>query len=202
MKTYTKINKEPKLIIEYDTDADSPRLESDNIGYFFTTEGRYLSPDGTEHKLYEIMVETAEEAKDTDTHIALIKDRAQNEFEKSNDEDLHVIDIYPIYRYEHGSVMYKRGTAGGFDYSNCGFYIVTAKRISGQRHTTESIEKAIDGELETYTQWANGEVYRFTLLDDEGEQVDGCGGLYDIEDVREYLPTEDWDNEKLSDYLI
>jgi hypothetical protein len=206
MKTYTKRTDEPRLIIKHDEGAESPRHQ-DTIGHFFTKESRYQSPDGTEHELYRIMVETGDEAKNQEHHIKLIEERAHTAFMESapkggnsHDEDLHIIEVHPVYRYEHSNVCYKRGSSSGFDYANCGFYIVTAQSISGETHTAESIAKVIDAELAIYTQWANGEVYRFTLYDADGEEVDSCGGFYDIEDIRESLP-EDWKEEKLEQYL-
>lgn len=196
----------PRLVIEYDGDAETPRANS-NIGYFFTKESRYKSPDGNTHPLYQIMIETADEAKDTNHHIGLMQIKASEAFKasapkdgNSHDEDLHVIEIHPIYRYEHSAVSYKRGTAAGFDYSNCGFYFITAQSISGGTYTAKMIAKAIDAELEEYTKWSNGEVYAFTLYDENGEVEESCGGFYDIEDIRENLP-EDWKKEKLEDYF-
>lgn len=206
MKTYLKTIRVPRLVIEHEEGTDNPRFDS-NIGYFFTKERNRISPDGDTHALYQIMMETQEEANDTTHHIELMRARAHKEFKESapkggnsHDEELHIIEIHPVYRYEHGNVVYKRGTAQGFDYANCGFYIVTAQSISGETHTAESIAKAIDAELEVYTKWCNGEVYRFTLYGENGEQEDACGGFYDIEDIRESLP-EDFKDEKLEEYL-
>lgn len=205
MKTYTKSTEAPRLVIEHDEGAESPRHD-DNIGLFFTKESRYQSPDGITHPLYQIMVETGDEARDLADHIERMEAKAHQAFKESapkdgnsHDESLHIIEIHPVYRYEHGNVVYKRGTAAGFDYSNCGFYIVTAQSISGETHTAESIAKAIDAELEVYTSWANGEVYRFTLYDEHGEVEDSCGGYYAIEDMREALPDE-WKDEPLEQY--
>ena len=207
MKTYTKQIEKPRLVIAHDEYSASPRRDGGNVGYFFTKESRHISPDGTTHALYQIMVETGDEAKDLKQHIALIKARAAAAFKESapkdgnsHDEELHVIEIHPVYRYEHGNVVYKRGIGKGFDYSNCGFYIVTAQSISGRTMTAESIAKAIDAELAQYTQWANGEVYRFTVYDKDGEEEDSCGGYYALEDMREALGDE-WKNEKLEDYI-
>lgn len=205
MKTYKKTISKPRLVIEYDQDAESPR-EWDNIGFFFTTESRYKSPDGNVHPLYQIMMETAAEAKDTADHIERIKEAAHAAFKESapkdgnsHDESLHIIEIHPVYRYEHGNVAYRRGTAGGFDYSNCGFYFVTAQGISGSTWDAEKIAKRIDDELSEYTQWCNGEVYTFTLYDENGEQEDSCGGFFSIEDIRGSLPDE-WKDERLEEY--
>lgn len=206
MKTYTKEIRVPRLVIEYDEGADSPRNDDGKTGLFFTNERNYKSPDGTSHPLYQVMMETADEARDTAHHIELMQKRARELFKESapkdgnsHDEELHIIEIHPVYRYEHGNVAYRRGTAQGFDYSNSGFYIVTAQSISGRTVTAEDIAKSIDEELKEYTKWANGEVYRFTLYDEHGEVEDSCGGFYDIEHIREHLP-EDWKDEKLEEY--
>jgi len=208
MKTYNKTIRTPRLVIKYDEYAESPRKDDGKIGHFFTKESRHKSPDGNAHALYQIMAETADDARNQVHHIELMKARAVADFKESapkngnnHDEELHIIEIYPVYRIEHGSAVYKRGTAGGFDYSNCGFYIVTAESISGRTETTESIAKAIDAELAEYTQWVNGEVYRFTLYDENGEEEEAVSGFYELEDIREYLP-EDWKDEQLENYLI
>lgn len=69
MKTYNQIIKKPCLVIKYDTTAESPRKYNDGIGFFFTKESRYKSPDGNDNPLYQIMIDTADEAKNTEHHI-------------------------------------------------------------------------------------------------------------------------------------
>jgi hypothetical protein len=186
MKTYTKTIEEPCLVIEHDTDAESPR-QWDNLGFFFTKERGYKSPDGTVFPLYHIMTNTEESARDTAHHMELMKEEARA-------QGIKIKYIYPVYRYEHGNVVYKRGTAQGFDCSNCGFYIVT------DESTKKECEAIIDRELETYTQWCNGEVYGFTLHNERGEVEDSCWGFYDIEDIREHLPKE-YADEDLREYI-
>ena len=195
MKTFKKTINTPRLVIEYDNDAESPR-NWDNLGFFFTKEGEYKSPDGNDNALYSIMLATEEEATDAESHIKLIKKEAKKQGE-------NIVAIYPVYKYEHSAVVYKRGTARGFDYSNCGFYIVTKESMNyiGTPRKKKIIEKIIDQELQTYTNWLNGEVYRFTLYGKDGEEVDCSGGYYDIEDIREQLPAE-WKNERLEEYLV
>ncbi len=206
MKTFKQTIEKPRLVITHDDNADSPRGDQ-TVGYFFSTEGRYSSPDGTSHPLYKIMIETSEEAKSTDEHIALMREAANIAFKESepkdgngHDEDLHVIEIHPVYRYEHSNIIYKRGKGNGFDYSNCGFYFVTAQRQSGHTWCEGDLEKVIDAELAAYTQYANGEVYCFTLYDENGEIEDSCGGFYSVDEIKEALP-EEWRDENLQEYL-
>lgn len=208
MKTYQKNITVPRLVIEYDEDAENPRADDGNIGIFLTKESQYKSPDGATHPLYALMLETEESAKNTMHHIKLMEDAARKAFKESgpkdgnsHDEGLHIIEIHPVYRYEHGAVMYKRGKAAGFDYSNCGFFFITAESLSGGNYTAKKIAKAIDAELQIYNKWINGEIYAFRLYDEKsGEMIESCGGFYDIEDIREYLPAE-WKKEKLEEYF-
>lgn len=197
MKTYKKtITKElPCLVIRHDQDAESPRAWDGSIGYFLTQEDKYNSPDGTEHPLYRIMIETVEDAISTDDHMQRIKAQATS-------EDIHIAYIYPVNRYEHGNIIYRRGTAKGFDYSNCGFFIVTKEKLkeTGMKNAKTNIERSIDQELKTYTNWANGEVYGFTLHDEDGNEIDSYWGFFDIEDIREYLP-EEYKDEELEQYF-
>lgn len=201
MKTYKTEVEKPKLVIKYDQDAESPRTWS-NLGYFITCEGKYNSPD--EHAgLIELVKQTSEQAKDTDDHMELIKKEISSGFIGEHNK---VLAIYPVYRYKHGNVSYKRGTAHGFDYSNCGFYIVTDKTAEeigmqkGKYYGNRGFERMIDQELEQYTQWANGEVYGFELYDDNGNLEDSCYGFYSIDEIKEHLPDE-WENEDLTEYL-
>ena len=192
MLTYETTIKKPRLVISYDNDTESPRIWT-NLGYFLTAEDRYESPDGNDHPLYDIMKLTGDEATSTEDHTKRIKKEAKS-------QDINIIAIYPIYRYEHGNIVYRRGTAHGFDYSNCGFYIITDESHKETGTNQSDWEKQIDQELENYTKWANGEVYSFILYTADGEMEDSCGGFYNIEDIREYLPKE-YEDEDLTQYL-
>ena len=86
MRTYRATITKPRLVIEYDEDAETPRAQ-DNIGLFFTKESRYKSPDGNTHELYRIMLETEDEAKDTADHIKLMRERAHAAFTASEPKD-------------------------------------------------------------------------------------------------------------------
>lgn len=195
MKTYTTTIEKPRLVIEYDRDAESPRTWDGNIGYFITVDRNYGSPDEN-GDIQSIVKKTGEEAQNQKDHMRLI------EISMSEELNEKVLAIYPIVKYEHGGVSYKRGTTKGFDYSNNGFYIVTKE--SAKYHSKldkESIEQAIDSEIETYNDYINGNIYRWTLYNEQGEQVDSGGDYYSIEDIKSNLPKE-WKDEDLSKYLV
>ena len=193
MKTYKKTVEENRLVIEYDSDSDSPRGWS-NLGYFITVDRNYKSPDNHE-QIENIMKSSGDEAQNVDDHIQIMTDLINSE------TDEEVVAIYPIVKYEHSGISYSLGTQHGWDYSNNGFYIVTEKTQKEVGVRKEDFEKGISEELDTYNKWINGEVYSFTLYYENGEVEDSCCGFYDIEDIREYLPKE-WKDEDLEQYLI
>ena len=192
MKTYIKETQEPRLVIEHDEFSPSPR-EWSNLGYFITCDSRHYSPDKNKELEY-IVKDTGEQATSQAEHIKMIGDRIKDE------TDEIVLGIYPIVKYEHGGVVYRLGTAQGFDYSNNGFYIITDKTVKEIGAKAKDYEKIIKNELEVFNKWLNGECYQFCLYNEQGEVEDSCGGFYDIEDIREYLPKE-WKKEDLTDYI-
>lgn len=194
MKTIKQtITKEiPKLEISHCDYTESPRKWS-NLGYFITCDRNYHSPD--RHEVLETIVKrTGQEATSQAEHMKLIKIAINS---LGGDK---VKAIYPICKYEHSGVVYKLGSFSGFDYSNNGFYIITDKTQKELGTDKKDFEKVIKEELEVYNKYANGEVYQYCLYDDNGEVADSCGGFYDIEDIREYLP-EEWSKEDLTEYV-
>lgn len=190
MKTYTAKIERPVLEIRHDEDAESPR-KWDNLGYFITAERGYNSPDNND-TLIRIVKSTGDNAGNQAEHIAMIKKAIKDEIDEK------VVAIYPVVKYEHSGVIYRLGTMHGFDYSNCGFYIVTDKTAC--KTPKKSFETIIKQELETYTKWANGEVYGFVLHDADGKMNESCWGFYDLDEIKDALPDE-WAKEDLSAYM-
>ena len=191
MKTYKEEINKPRLVIEYDNDIESPRNDS-NLGYFITVDSKMQSPD-TNEQLEKVVKETGEYVGSQEEHIKAIK----KDIEQLNEQ---VIAIYPITKYEHSGVSYSLGTQHGFDNSNNGFYIITNKTQEEIDVPTKDFEKIIKSELETYNQYINGEIFRFTLYDDKGEEEDTCSGFYSIKDVKGQLPSE-WEDEDMEEYF-
>jgi hypothetical protein len=190
MITYKKTTDVPRLVIQYDSDAQSPR-EWSNLGYFLTKGN---SPDGKDSAIYSIMIETGDEATSPADHIKRMTARINAETGEK------IKAIFPVVKYEHGDVSYSIGEKHGFDYSNNGFYIITDKTLKEMPEKKKEWARIVKNELETYTKWANGYVYGFTLCDKDGNFEDSCWDIYDIEDIREALPDE-FKNEDLTQYL-
>lgn len=192
MKTVIMKKEVPMLEISFDDCSDSPR-EGNNLGTFITLEDGRSSPDKGEG-MREIIESTQHDAEDCNAHIELIKEGLDS-----------VRMLMPICRHEHGGVKYYiSSNSDGFDTAHCGFYVVFNESESygnTKKMSDEEIERVVRGELETYSQWVNGAVYRFLLRGDDGEVEDICAGFYGVEDIKEHLPDE-WKDEDLSEYLV
>ena len=189
MKTYTEIIEKPKLVIEYDDSAESPRNWS-NLSILIIRNGlgdndKYLNRE-LENSQYK--VDCAED------HLELMKEIVE--------EHLGSKVIYAdfISKYEHSGVRYFVGQSSGWDYSNIGFVFVTEDSLEEIGCFKKQIEEIVKNEIELFSQWANGDVYRFTLYDDEGNEEDSMGSIYDLEEIKEYLP-EEWEDEDLQQYI-
>jgi hypothetical protein len=196
MKTYNKTTttQENRIVIQYDTFADNPRRDNTNLGYFITVDRDYHSPDKHD-ELENLVKQSGIVAESQNEHIKLIT----KEFNENNAEQ--IIAVYPVTKYEHGNVVYTLGTKHGFDNSNNGFYIVTDSTANELGTKPAEFESVIKEELAQYTKYANGEVYRVDVYDEDGELQDCCSGFYDIEDIRSGLPA-DLQDEDLTKYVI
>lgn len=102
-------------------------------------------------------------------------------------------ELLPVYRYEHSNVAYNTtGFSCPWDSGRVGLIICTRETMIaewGKKLATKAVrEKArkyLAGEVETYSQWANGEVYGYDVQDKEGNSLDSCWGFYGIDYCRE-----------------
>jgi len=92
--------------------------------------------------------------------------------------------IRRVSMYEHGGIALKLGAPTcPWDSGYSGFMIVTKEDLREEfgikRITKQYIEKAYNimkGELETYDDYLNGNVYGYTI--DGNDWEDSCGGFY------------------------
>lgn len=141
--------------IHLDQDAESPR-EWCNLGTFWTMHRSYASPDPHTHE----------------------------------DQVPKDAIVLPVWMYSHGAVAYAAAERNPFhcpwDSGQVGVIFVTRsdirkefgwKRISKKRE--QKIKDLLKGEVEVFSQWANGEVYGFVNT----ETGDSCWGFYSIEEA-------------------
>lgn len=97
--------------------------------------------------------------------------------------------ILPLYLYDHsGITMNTTGFSCNWDSGQVGFVIVTNKQIDLLGCTInndedwndylERLKQQAIGEVETYDQYIRGDVYRFEVEDDDGEESHSCGGFF------------------------
>lgn len=157
------------IVIKYDKDADSPR-EWSNLGKLF------------------------------------LRTRSVNNQECTEDEMRSARVRVPVYKYEHSGIVLKASLNGNpfscpWDSCMAGYIVASAedirKEYNVKRITKKVVEKVVDvleGEIDTYSQWIEGEVYGFEIyrvsddvdddcVEQEGEWVDSCWGFYSVEDA-------------------
>ena len=189
MKTYKETIERPKLVIDYDHDTENPRSWS-NLSILIIRNGL-----GDNDKYLDRELERTQHEVDCgEDHLELMKEIVE--------EHLNSKVIYAdfISKYEHSGVRYFIGQSSGWDYSNIGFVFVTEDSLKEIGCAEEDIERIVEAEIKTFSQWANGDVYHFTLYDDAGNEEDSLGGIYDLEEIKEYLP-EEWQEEDLTKYI-
>jgi hypothetical protein len=94
--------------------------------------------------------------------------------------------ILPLYMYDHSGISISTSPFScRWDSGQIGFILVSKKKaleeFGGKIVTAklkERLEKILEGEVETYTQYVEGEVYGFVIEDEDGEHIDSCYGFY------------------------
>jgi len=158
-----------KIEVDYDGDSDNPRNWS-NLGEFLVSNhSRYL---------------------DNESGIEI-----ESESDFKNLEKTHI--ILPVSVYDHSGVsIYIGSPCDRWDSGQVGWYIVSKEKIRSEYNVKrispklrERVISHLENEVETYSKWVNGDVYYFTLYHN-GEEEDSLGGIYDIDDIYDYLPKE------------
>lgn len=155
--------------IEPDTDAESPH-EWDNLGVMTCFHKRYALGDKTELK-----------SSDFDSWEELRK-----HLEKEGAEV-----ILPIFMFDHSgltlatsSERFRACDSQGWDWGQVGFIWITREKILSE-YGWKRITKArrdkicgyLDGEVKTYSQYLEGDVYGYVIETEDGEE-DSCWGFY------------------------
>ncbi len=92
----------------------------------------------------------------------------------------------PIYIYEHGGITIRTYPFGcRWDSGKIGYIYVSKKDVRLQygvkrisKKLRKRVENILNAEIETLDQFLIGDVYRFVLVDEDGEMIDACGGFY------------------------
>lgn len=105
-----------------------------------------------------------------------------------------------VYKYEHSGIVFRTSQFGcSWDSGLAGIIYVSKKDLRkkyGVKRITKTLrDNANDllcGEVDTYSSWANGDVYSYTIEDEYGDVEDSCGGFYSIEDMVDHIDERDF----------
>ena len=155
-----------KLRVVQDSCGDSPR-EWDNLGTMVCFHGRYDL--GDKHKYYSDDYSGWEELEK-----AIRKEGGRGTI------------ILPLYLYDHSGITMRTSPFGcRWDSGQVGFILTNRETILSEfggkivtKKLKEKVSRILEGEVETYTQYLEGEIYGFQIVDEEGEVVDSCYGFY------------------------
>lgn len=183
IETFTHNGKYIEIVADDSGICESPR-ECCNLGTFWTQERRSYSPDALEvsgnifqsvSSLFGGIAEAESNAKALDRSCIWL----------------------PVWKYEHSGVMYRAAESNPFscrwDSGQVGYIWVRKETVRAEygvkRITPATRAKVLDvlkAEVETYSQWANGETYGFKIYDQEdGDELDSCWGFIGLDHVTE-----------------
>jgi hypothetical protein len=150
------------IVEQYFDEVDSPR-DWDNLGVMVCWHGRYSLGDE------QPRLEPAEWA-------AWLKKEHPNAI------------ILPLYLYDHSGITISTTPFScSWDSGQIGYIYTTPERVRDIGHSwnrltakrREAVEDMLRSEVAIYDQFIRGEVYRFTIEDEDGNYIDSCGGYYD-----------------------
>jgi hypothetical protein len=115
-----------------------------------------------------------------------------DEVEEVLKKEFGAVVILPLFLYDHSGLSmrtYSHGQYAGWDGGYVGFIYATkedilkeysVKRIS--KAILEKVEKILISEVETYSQYLEGDVYCFHIEDKDGETIDSGGSYYGLDE--------------------
>lgn len=165
-----------------DNYPESPRV-SGSGSTFITFERNCESPDENPFKNWDELLKYfgVELNEDNTKYMSSIVNAIQKKAEEKD------IALLPVWKYEHGGSVYRAAEANPFpdaswDSGVVGFiYMDVYPEIDGI--SVNTVKNQLKLEVDEYNQWANNELYRYTIYDREGDQIDTSGGYYNVQDV-------------------
>lgn len=96
--------------------------------------------------------------------------------------------VLPLYLLDHSGISMSAGAPsafdpGGWDTSFVGLIFDDPDKREEFGIAPENVEAALHGEVETYSAYLEGMVYRYTAYGEDGEEIASCGGYYEEEDA-------------------
>ena len=101
-----------------------------------------------------------------------------------SDEYKNALVIWPVYLYDHSGITISNFDFGDrWDSGQIGYIFVTKDKAQEEygllnETTTELIRERLMSETKMYDQYLQGDCYAFRITDENGEEIDGCGGFF------------------------
>lgn len=188
-----------KVELNYDPFMDSPR-NFDTLGTIVYIHSGYILGD---INLNDYMGETGEDMFlnhiDEISNNTIIPNRKEiDEFTEEEKEQVwkwidENLVILTVYGYEHGNIMLNtKGFNCRFDSGQVGYIYVTKEDIKSEygisKLTDEYIEKAknvLNREIKEFSEYIQGNVYSYTVYDQNNEIYDIADMFYDLDECRD-----------------
>lgn len=158
--------------VTYDMDPESPR-EWDNACRLVMSHNRYRFPN--------------EADVDFDAYDGW------DEVEKALRSKHRAHLIVPVYMYDHSGLAFRAGRgfgdvdSGRWDWGQVGFAYLTKSDLRREWGKDQEREQkalaSIEAELDAYESFVNGNVYCFSVEDEDGNLIESCAGFYDMDDA-------------------
>jgi len=173
------------LKIYHDEDCESPR-NWDNLGTMVCWHRRYNLGDPHNYRDQEdFWFYLAEEISGSTYRAEQMTPSQREEYVRKN------AIILPLYLYDHGvramstTSFIGRAHHAEWDSGQVGWVYVTKAKVReeyGVKRVTKELRRRVisvlKSEVETYSQWLEGDVYGFVLEDAQGNHIDSCWGFY------------------------
>lgn len=203
-----------QLVIEQDEFSQDPRTDFDNLGTMLCCNKNYQLGDcNSNRETEEQLAELCRKYGKTDEEIDEMDFREEIRFLLEQDD----ICGLPLYITDHSGISMQTYRFDAWDSSFVGLIFVEKDFylahmcLKDEEGWKEKAKKTLEGEIKTYSDFLEGNVYQWTLyeptvvitqsmdgkelsrkIDEEGEMVDSMSGLYNptFGDVEEYFDFE------------
>lgn len=186
METTFDLTENRKLIVSYDEWAESPRTWDNLSKMIFFGKHKHL---GDKHNI------------NSDNY------NGWSELEQAIRKEYNVVILKKVYAYSHGGMTISTSPFScPWDSGTLGFVIITKedlkkefgwKVITKKRLNEESnrLDKIIEGEVSVLDEYISGEVYQFSIENEEGDVEDSCSGFYGsdikVNGILDYISDKD-----------
>ena len=180
-----------KLFIIYESYPENPREDHDNLGIVAYRHERYILG---EEKIYD-PIDWLEEKLN-------LNPKGEYSNKRLNDLEQKFFQKYialPTYIYDHSGVSISTTPFScRWDSGKVGYIYQTKEKIREiynwdviTNKRRDEIKNYLQGEIDVLDEYLRGNVFRFCIKNENGEELDSCGGFYGT----------DWEKNGLKDNI-